>query len=99
MRVLDFASTGGRGRRQKRFDHFAARQNWMTMLSLKFGNHRPQSALQSSLELLFESLNGFGTHRRPVHERDHGSVAAAVKNFPQAGLQRAELPAGGIGID
>src|SRR6266550_2665113 len=97
--MLDFARTRSRRCPQKRFDHLAPGENRMPMPTLIFGDDRPHPALRSLFEFRLESFNRVSLHWWPVHESNHGSVATAVQDLTQTGLQRTELPSRGIGID
>ncbi len=68
------------------------------MLSGKLRNDGPD-ILRSGFERIAQSLDRRGARRRPIHQRDNGGVAPAIKHFVQPDLQGTELAAAGIGID
>ena len=63
----------------------------------RFGHDRPNVHPRVEKGVL-QIANRTRRHRRAVHQRDHGGVAASAQHVLHPDLNGAELPAFGIGI-
>ncbi len=97
MRVFHVPSIRAYGRPKERLDHLAADQNGMSVDTLVFRNDRP-NAVYTRMKSVDQRGKGFRLERRTVDQGDHCTVAAAVQDFLQSHLERAELPPFRIGI-